>query len=398
MSRRVSDGTVFKRCSCRDDSGRLLGSRCPRLRNGTHGRWRWQLTNPGVGARTISGTASSQAEARKALDAARQRIARGIATDPNETTEQALRAWLERTDPKVADRYAERTHRDHVRYVEQHLQPLHHIPWEQLTAADVEQWVRAWTLAGQSLHGLRLAFAALQAAATDDVKRGRLERNVTHAVSLPKMPAASTPDPWTPAELAEFLRAIADDQHRDLIAVTAYCGLRRGEVLALRWSHVAWDRKTLRVPGTKNTDSAATVALADVAWTALARRRREWTRERVAAGPAWDAEADPHVFARPDGRPWNPDYVSRRFNGLVKRTGARAQRFHDLRHAAVTALLAEGVPPVMVGKYVRHGSTRTTTDIYGHLVAGGADVAEAIDRVHTISTPSEGGTDQMAGT
>jgi hypothetical protein len=73
------------------------------------------------------------------------------------------------------------------------------------------------------------------------------------------------------------------------------------------------------------------------------------------------------VFARENGAPLRPEYVTRRFVALTKAAGLRQVRLHDLRHGAASLMLAAGVPMAIVWKMLRHSSIGITVDTYGHL-------------------------------
>jgi integrase len=76
------------------------------------------------------------------------------------------------------------------------------------------------------------------------------------------------------------------------------------------------------------------------------------------------------VFSHPDGRPIQPDSVTRTFHTIAKPAGLREVRLHDLRHAHATILLEHGVHPKIVQERLGHSSVSTTLDIYSHIVPG----------------------------
>jgi Phage integrase family len=84
---------------------------------------------------------------------------------------------------------------------------------------------------------------------------------------------------------------------------------------------------------------------------------------------AWGDAYEDHglVFARENGAPLRPEYVTRRFVALTRAAGLRQVRLHDLRHGAASLMLAAGVPMAIVSKMLRHSSIGITVDTYGHL-------------------------------
>jgi integrase len=86
-------------------------------------------------------------------------------------------------------------------------------------------------------------------------------------------------------------------------------------------------------------------------------------------GEAYDREAD-LIFARVDGRFLDPDVVSQQFDKLVRRSGLKRIRFHDLRHSHATILLTGGAPVHLVAKRLGHSSAMVTLSTYAHVIAG----------------------------
>ena len=141
---------------------------------------------------------------------------------------------------------------------------------------------------------------------------------------------------WTPAEAARFIRATADDPMGLLFRIAILNGERRGELCGLRWSGVdltggvlTIDRTLLQLggkltEGTPKTRAGVRRVYLDHGTAGLLRDYREaGAGGRMLAGDAW-ADND-LVFCQPDGRPWNPDYVSKRFRRLAAQAGAGDQ-------------------------------------------------------------------------
>ena len=74
------------------------------------------------------------------------------------------------------------------------------------------------------------------------------------------------------------------------------------------------------------------------------------------------------VYCRPDGKPWEPDAVSRGFARLIKKYGLPDIRFHDLRHSHATQLLKQGVHPKVVSERLGHSTVGLTLDVYSHVL------------------------------
>jgi integrase len=163
------------------------------------------------------------------------------------------------------------------------------------------------------------------------------------------------------------------------LVLAATTGMRRGEVLALRWSQVDLDAGLARVVASlqlvagelqlvePKTDRARrTVALPPFTVDILRRHRRDQAERRLLLGEGWqDRDL---VVDQGDGSPLSPDAVSRAFYRLVRSLGLPGLRLHDLRHAYATTLLAAGVHPKIASEALGHSSVAFTMDVYSHVL------------------------------
>ncbi len=231
--------------------------------------------------------------------------------------------------------------------------------------------------------------AVLSSALGDAEEREQIGRNPCRHYGKRHLPAKGTPRvrPWTPAETSAFLAFVADDRYALLWRLYALFGLRRGEGIGVRWSDVDLDAGRLVVaqavtlaggrvvvgrPKTKAGENRV-VALDDATVAAFRAHRKVQAAERLKAGTAY--EDNGLIFCDEVGRLIKPPAISHRFRMLAVAAGLRRIRLHDLRHGAVSMLLDVGVPLAVVSKLVGHSSTKTTSDLYGHLVEGTAEAA-----------------------
>lgn len=197
---------------------------------------------------------------------------------------------------------------------------------------------------------------------------------------------------WDADETRKFLATAADDRLFAAWRIVATCGLRRGELLALRWADLDFHAGTLRVeralvvdPNThkfvfqspKTERSRRTIDLDSVTVDAIKRHRVAQAQERLAAGDAW-AEGD-LVFSNEIGEPIRPETFARRFHALVKVAGVTRIRVHDVRHTAASLALQAGVPLHVVSDMLGHATSSITLDVYSHVLRGQrTDAAERI--------------------
>jgi integrase len=173
---------------------------------------------------------------------------------------------------------------------------------------------------------------------------------------------------WLPATTGAFLDAIEGERLFALFSVVAYCGLRRGEVLALAWADVDLDQGLASVRETGDGDDpkseagVRTVPLPAVVVAALRGWRRQQMQEKLAWGPDW-AETG-LIFTREDGAPIAPQWVSTRFETLAYRAGVPPVRFHDLRHGAASLCKAAGLDTKFISALLGHSRTSFTDATY----------------------------------
>lgn len=368
--------------------------------------WRGEIVwhDPdGTRHRRIVAGATSQ-EARDRLDDLRNRLRIGTLqpTDAG-TLGDYLAGWIERHRLRVRPS----TWRTAESYVRVYLIPaLGRIPLTKLAPADVETALGTFVRIGRPIAGgdrrkprpvspvtATHVGAVLRAALGDAQKAGLVSRNVAADASPPHVPHRPVTY-LTPEELDRLLEATGDDPFGPLYALAASTGLRRGELLGLRWSDLDLAAGTLRVARsiarddaggwaaaeTKSARSRRTLPLPAMARHALERQRRRQNAAKLAAGTAWQ-DRDGLVFADEVGRPILPERLSHAFDAARLRAGLPGATLHQLRHTAATLLLAEGVPLVVISEWLGHSAIGVTAASYAAVVPQlHRDAAAAMDR------------------
>jgi integrase len=177
------------------------------------------------------------------------------------------------------------------------------------------------------------------------------------------------------------------------VAIAMATGMRRGEILGLRWSDidegdtVAHVRRSIQPTRTglvyenpKTKRSRRSVVLPEFLGPYLERQKKDQNRRRATLGPFW-CESD-LVIDRGDGSALNPDTLSSGWSGFLRRAGLPHVRFHDLRHAHATLMLSKGVHPKIVSERLGHASIGITLDTYSHVLpAMQQEAAAAFDEL-----------------
>jgi integrase len=225
--------------------------------------------------------------------------------------------------------------------------------------------------------------SVLRKALGDAVRWGKIMRNpagreLCEAPKVRTRPLLKAP--WSPKEMQRFLRHVESDRLQGAWLLVATTGLRRGELLGLRWEDVDLEGgrlsiiQTLTTVGyrilfqdTTKTDGSTRHMMLDAATvTALRKHRARQSEERLAWGPAYQDHG--LVFAKEDGSPLHPDLFLRSFQRLGKAAGLPKIRLHDVRHSWASYALAAGVPAKVVSQRLGHSNIRITLDLYTHVM------------------------------
>ncbi|MGY0025199.1 tyrosine-type recombinase/integrase [Streptomyces sp. YJ-C3] len=223
---------------------------------------------------------------------------------------------------------------------------------------------------------VRFLLVILRAALQHAVREDELPRNVARNVEL-SMGTKREIEPLTVKEGRMLLAAARENRLWAAYEVAVRIGLRRGELLGLRWSDMDLHEGVLtvrqalqRVGGEllivapKTQRSARRVALPSECVTALRAQRAQQIADKKAAGDAWKGTGHGLVFTTRNGTPIEPRNLNRSFEVLCARAGVRKVRFHDLRHTCASLLHEQGADARMIMEVLGHSSIRVTMDIY----------------------------------
>jgi integrase len=276
------------------------------------------------------------------------------------------------------------------RNIDLHVVPaIGRIPLQRLTPEDLDGLYTLLAAAGpdgqrglapktiHSIHGM------LHKALADAERKGSIVRNVADLADPPKLSSAKKPEMrvWDGIQLRCFLDGIREHRLHPAYYLAANTGMRRGEVLGLRWKDVDLDARRLSV-NQAVTSVAYVVQIADVK-TGSGRRTidldnrtigvlRSWRKRQLEERLALGGTHEDHglVFARPEGTPIHPDLFSKTFDRLAANSGLSIIRLHDLRHSHASLLLRSGVPVKVVSERLGHATPAFTMTVYQHVLPG----------------------------
>jgi integrase len=363
-------------------SGRKRGNNEGTIVLRNDGRWTAAVTVPGGKRKWLYG--KTRKEVQEQLTAVLRDVQQGMPIPTSrQTVGQFLRRWLQdAARPTVAPA----TYDSYRRMMDRHILPaLDTVPLEKLTPQHVQRLQARMSAAGLSPRTVAYARAILRRALGQAVKWGILARNVATLVDPPKQ-QRSEPEFLTADEARRLMAGIAGDRLEPLVLLTLVTGLRRGEVLSLRWHDLDLDDGVLRVEGQyqkwdgewtwlplKSRESRRTLALAPFVVQSLRQHRTRQLQERLAAGGTrHDFDL---VFCTEMGTPMDGPNLTRQFQRRLRRAGVRSIPFHGLRHSAATLLLARGLTIGQIQKILGHATGRLTSDLYSHYTREIADQA-----------------------
>jgi integrase len=245
---------------------------------------------------------------------------------------------------------------------------------QELRPSDIEKMYAESKLSGKSLQEIH---STLNLAMRHAIKNGLINRNPCDAVDRPKKQKFEASF-IKPDMVSEYLKLFEDAWIYPAVVLAIFCGLRRGELLALKWSDINF--KTLKINVThsavcidnqlelkkpKNNKARVVDMPPAVAVVLKKAKKKQMENKMLLQNLYYDSE---FVIREDNGKRPMPSYVSRFFNRRIKASGLPHVRFHDLRHTTGSLMLLEGVGIKTVSEILGHSSITITADIYAHVI------------------------------
>ncbi len=331
-------------------------------------------------------------EAEKRLAELLHQLDNGTFIKPGKTTlREYLEKWLrDYAKPNLSPRSFER----YQGIVTKHLLPdFGSIPLTQLRPEHLQRHYTTKLNEGLSARTIRYHHAVIHKVLQTAVKWGLVIRNVADAVDAPRI-HHNEMQTWDEGDITRFLETAKGSSYYALFHTALYTGMRRSELLALRWQDIDFIFSQIYVSRSlhhlkdgsyiftepKSARSRRTIALSPSAILTLRGHKEKQALERAMLGTL--LQDDDLVFSDLEGKPLRPNTVTRAWTMLAKRAGVKVIRLHDARHTHASIMLKQGIHPKVVQERLGHASIQMTLDTYSHVAPGLQQAAaESFDKL-----------------
>lgn len=347
------------------------------------GRWTGSITLEGGKRKIIY--RKTRKEVQEQLKTALHQQQQGtLVVAPQQKVGAFLVQWLEDVH-KYAVR--PRTYERYESIIRVHLGPgIGHHQLQKLTPQHLQRFYTQKLEAGLSPTTVASFHKMLHLALEKAVRWNLVSCNVCDAVDPPRIRHYEI-QPLNREQIQQFLAAVAGHRLEALFVLAVATGMRKGELMALKWQDINFSTKTLQVrrilthvpaklrggkggyeeAEPKTERSRRNIAIAPFALEKLKQHRVQQLEAKLKAGPLWK-ENDLVFCSLVGGHLHTSRDVYVQFKKLLKRAGLPNIRFHDLRHSAATVLLDLGIHPKVVQEMLGHSQIGMTMDIYSHVL------------------------------
>ena len=319
---------------------------------------------------------TKQEAIKKKNEALRELERKTLATGPQRKLGDYLEDWIENVhkDNLRISTYVK--YKKHIKYI---VSDLGEIWLQKLTP---EQVTRFYTkkikdgLSSKTVHGIH---GVLKLALDNAVRWNYVSKNVCDLVKPPRVVSREVV-PLDIEQARMLLESVREHRLEVLLTMAIVTGMRRGELLALTWSNIDFERHSLQVVHTvdyipkygyvqtepKTKAGKRLIRLPAFLMDMLKAHRVQQEEQRSKVGTAW--ENRDLVFPDLKGGYFNPNYLLRVFKKILENAGVPHMHFHDLRHSAATILLCMGINIKVIQSLLGHSDISITLGLYSHLL------------------------------
>lgn len=301
---------------------------------------------------------------------------------------QHIAQWLEANRPNIAIT----TYDQYCNILNNHIRPYFDprgITVSKLTAGDLEDYYAFKIAGGLSPNSVIKHHAVIRTALQWAVKHRYIRENVADFAEKPSHVRYHGAEPYSIQEIAALLQATADEPIAVPIFLASFYGLRRSEVLGLRWSSIDFQNgvfsisttvvrekhgdqivAVVRDQTTKTESSMRTLPLCPYTYQYFSNLRQYQLYQQELCGNCYDMRYTDFLCVDQMGTLLQPDYITQKFQQILAKYGLRRIRFHDLRHSCATIMLYLGYTLKDIQTWLGHSNYNFTADTYIHSGAG----------------------------
>jgi len=295
--------------------------------------------------------------------------------------------------PNTGDQYTQIVH--------QHINPhLGEILLRDLTPHHIQNLYTKKLAKDISPRTTRLIHAVIHNALNHALKIGLVVRNVSDAVTLPKV-ARKEMKTLDDYQVRQLLQAADGTRMQVLFWIAVTTGLRQGELLGLKWSDLDWQTRRLQIQrqvqrrkgkglvfcDPKSASGRRVISLGEKTIEILRGHREKQLMEQIVAGDKW--KENDLIFPSPIGTPQDCANVLKAYKKCLEKAGLPNLRFHDLRHTAATLMLQQEINPKVVQERLGHSDISLTLNTYSHVLPSMQEkAAEKMDELFTLTEVS----------
>lgn len=340
----------------------------------------------------------TQKEALEKLNKIKYELQMGIYTEDSQVTvKEWITTWLKEYK-KNSLKHG--TYTNYCNYVSNHVTPyIGKVKLQDLRADQLQHLynkllkegkkrTRGSQIKGLSPTTIKRIHIIINSSLKQAMKNGLINKNIATAVTVPKQIKHEI-SPLTKDEITLFLKEAKKNRLYAAFLLECGTGLRRGELIGLKWVDINFNHKTLHVKrslvvkydmeaklqGKKATSlvfetpktekSKRIISIPDHIVKELRAHNKRQKEEKLRIGKFYNDNS--LVFCQVDGSPLHPATFTNKFKNLLKEAGLEDARFHDLRHSVATLLLEMNEHPKVVQELLGHSTISTTLDIYSHV-------------------------------
>jgi integrase len=281
----------------------------------------------------------------------------------------------------------------HESVIRLHIKPeIGDLRLTQITPAILQNLYSRKLKSGLSKRTVKYIHTVIHRTLDQALKWSLVARNVADAVDAPK-PDKKSIQPLTMTQVAKLFDTLKDDRLLPFYVTAVGCGLRRGELLALTWDCIDWDRGIIQVNKSLQALTGQGLVVGEPKSESSRRpvAMPEFVQKTLADSLVNRTIVSEYVFCTSKGTPFGPRNIVRHFKSTLKKAGLPDSiRLHDLRHTFVSLMLSQNVPPKDVQVIAGHADFSTTMNIYGHLMPGSQkEAAKKLDKLFDSFTAND---------